>query len=71
MPLHLSSGYFTQILAISCECALLILGSKGQRSRSQCMDYKTIIIMKQSPNDSRVCPIDFGVKSSKAMVRMF
>ena len=39
-PLHLSSWNFTHRLPMSRGYALLILGSKGQRSRSQCIDYR-------------------------------
>ena len=74
--LHLSSWNFTHRLPMSRGCALFILGSKGQRSRSQCIDYRkwfmlhnffpfTPIIMKlhtQTPHESRMCPIYFGVK---------
>ena len=63
---------------------IFILGSKGQRSRSQCIDYRkrfmshnffpfTPIIMKlhtQTPHESRMCPIYFGVQRSKVKVTM-
>ena len=63
--------------------AMFTLGSKGQRSRSH-IDYKkwlmshnsfpfTPIIMKlhtKTPNELRMCPIDFGVKRSKVKVTM-
>ena len=39
-PLHISSWNFTHRLPMSWGYALLILGSKGQRSRSQCIDYR-------------------------------
>ena len=65
-------------------CALWNLGSKGQRSRSQCKDYWkwflahncfpfTPIFMKlhmQSPHESSMDPMDFGVKRSKVKVTM-
>ena len=38
-PLHLSLWNFTCSLPMSQVCALCNLGSKGQRSRSQCKDY--------------------------------
>ena len=58
---------------------LWTLGSKGQRSRSQCKDYWkwflahncfpfTPIFMKlhmQSPHESSMCPMEFRVKRSK------
>ena len=83
-PLHLSPWNFTHRLPMSRGYALLILGSKGQRSRSQCIDYRkrfmshtffpfTPIIMKlhtQTPHESRMCPIYFGVKRSKVKVTM-
>ena len=63
---------------------LWTLGSKGQRSRSQCKDYWkwflahncfpfTPIFMKlhiQSPHESSMDPMDFGVKRSKVKVTM-
>ena len=64
--------------------ALWNLGSKGQRSRSQCKDYWkrflvhncfpfTAIFMKlhmQSPHESSMDPMDFAVKRSKVKVTM-
>ena len=72
-PLHLSSWNFTHRLPMSRGCALFILGSKGQRSRSQCIDCRkrfmshnfflfTPIIMKlhtQTPHESRMLPYLF------------
>ena len=81
-PLHLSSWNFTCRLPMSQGCALYILRSKGQRSRSQCINYWkwfpahncfpfTPIIMKlhmQTRHEARMCPIDFRVKGSKVKV---
>ena len=80
--IHLWSWNFIHLLLMSQGCALLILGSKGQRSRSWRM-----VIWKWFPDDnwlcnqpmimklhtlthheSRMCPIDFGVKRSKVKV---
>ena len=83
-PLHLSLWNFTCSLPMSQVCALWTLGSKGQRSRSQCKDYWkwflahncfpfTPILMKlhmQSPHESSMDPMDFGVKRSKVKVTM-
>ena len=83
-PIHLSLWNFTCILPMSQVCALWNLGSKGQRSRSQCKDYWkwflahncfpfTPILMKlhmQSPHESSMDPMDFGVKRSKVKVTM-
>ena len=83
-PLHLSLWNFTCSLPMSQVCALWNLGSKGQRSRSQCKDYWkwflahncfpfTPIFMKlhmQSPHESSMDPMDFGVKRSKVKVTM-
>ena len=83
-PLHLSWWNFTCSLSMSQVCALLNLGSKGQRSRSQCKDYWkrilahncfpfTPILMKlhmQSPHELSMDPMDFGVKRSKVKVTM-
>ena len=83
-PLHLSLWNFTCSLPMSQVCALWNLGSKGQRSRSQCKDYwkwflahncfpYTPIFMKlhmQSPHESSMDPMDFGVKRSKVKVTM-
>ena len=76
------SWNFIHLLTMSQGCALLILRSKGQRSRSWRM-----VIWKWFPDDnwlcnqpmimklhtlahheSRMCPIDFGVKRSKVKV---
>ena len=62
----------------------IVSGSKGQRSRSQCIDYWkwfmlnncfsfTPIIMKlhiKTPHEWRMCSSDFGVKRSKVKVTM-
>ena len=83
-PLHLSSWNFTCSLPMSRVWALWTLGSKGQRSRSQCKDYWkwflthncfpfTPIFMKlhmQSPHEPSMDPMDFGVKRSKVKVAM-
>ena len=83
-PFHLSSWNFTCSLPMSRVCALWNLGSKGQRSRSQCKDYWkwfqahncfpfTPILMKlhmQSPHESSMGPMKFGVKRSKVKVTM-
>ena len=83
-PLHLSSWNFTCSLPMSQVWTLWTLGSKGQRSRSQCKDYWkwflahnyfpfTPIFMKlhmQSPHELSMDPMDFGVKRSKVKVTM-
>ena len=83
-PLHLSLWNFTCSLPRSRVWTLWTLGSKGQRSRSQCKDYWkrflvhncfpfTPIFMKlhmQSPRESSIDPMDFGVKRSKVKVTM-
>ena len=83
-PLHLSLWNFTCSLPMSQVCTLWNLGSTGQRSRSQCKDYWkwflahncfpfTPIFMKlhmQSPHESSMDPMDFGVKRSKVKVTM-
>ena len=75
-PFHLSSWNFTGTLPMRQEWALSTSGSKGQRSRSQCIDYWkwlmlhncfpfTSIIMKlhtKTPLELRVCPVDVRVK---------
>ena len=75
-PLHWSSWNFTCSLSMSRVWTLWTLGSKGQRSRSQCKDYWrwfqahncfpfTPILMKlhmQSPHESSMGPMDFKVK---------
>ena len=79
-PLHQSSWNFTGTLLLSQGWALLTLGSKGQRSRSQCIDYWkwlmshncfpfTPIIMElntKTPHESRMCPMDVGVKCQRS-----
>ena len=83
-PLHLSLWNFTCSLPMSQVWALWTLGSKGQRSRSQCKDYWkwflahncfpfTPIFMKlhmQSPHELSMDPMDFKVKRSKVKVTM-
>ena len=80
--IHLWSWNFIHLLPMSQGCALLILGSKGQRSRSWIIDVwkwfpdhnwlcNPPMIMKLhtlAPHESRMCPIDFGVKRSKVKV---
>ena len=44
-PLHLSSRNFKQRLPMSWGYALLVSGSKSQRSRSQCIDYWKWLIL--------------------------
>ena len=65
-PLHLSSWNSTHRLPTSRGCALLIFGSKSQRSRSQCNCYPfSPIITKlhtQTPIELRMCPVDLGSK---------
>ena len=77
--LHRSSWNFTCSLPMSRVWALWTFGSKGQRSRSQCKDYCkwfqahncfpfTPILMTlhmQSPYESSMGPMDFGVKKVK------
>ena len=83
-PVHLSSWKFTGTVLMSQGWALLTLGSKCQRSRSQCIDYWkslmshnsfpfTPIIMKlhtKTPLEWMVCPMGVGVKRSKVKVTM-
>ena len=80
--IHLWSWNFIHLLPMSQGCALLILGSKGQRSRSWIIDVwkwfpdhnwlcNQPMIMKLhtlTHHESRMCPIDFGVKRSKVKV---
>ena len=80
--INLWSWNFIHLLTMSQGCALLILRSKGQRSRSWRMviwkwfpDDNWLcnppMIMKLhtlAPHESRMCPIDFGVKRSKVKV---
>ena len=82
--LHLLSWNFKQRLPTTRRSALSILGSKDQRSRSQCIyNWKwfmshnsfpfTPIIMKlltKTPHEWRMCPKDFGVKRLKVKVTM-
>ena len=83
-PLHLSWWNFTCSLPMSWVWTLWTLGSKGQRSRSQCKDYWKWflahncfpfihIFMKlhmQSPHESSICPMKFRVKRSNVKVTM-
>ena len=74
--IHLWSWNFIHLLPMSQGCALLILGSKGQRSRSWRMVIwkwfpDDMVIMKLhtlTHHESRMCPIDFEVKRSKVKV---
>ena len=82
--LHLSSWNYTGTLPMSQGWALLTSGSKGQRSRSQFIDFWkwlmshncfpfTPIIMKlhtKTPLEWRVCPMGVRVKRSKDKVTM-
>ena len=79
-PLHLSLWNFTCSLPMSRVWTLWTLGSKGQRSRSQCKDYWkrflahncfpfTPIFMKlymQSPHESILDPMDLGSKGQRS-----
>ena len=83
--IHLWSWNFIHLLPMSQGCALLILGSKGQRSRSWIIDVwkwfpdhnwlcNPPMIMKLhtlAPHESRMCPIDFGVKGQGHGLSMF
>ena len=76
------SWKFVHLLLMTQGYALLILGSKDQRSRSRGIDdWKRFpdqnwpcnppMIMKLhalAPHESRMCPIDFGVKRSQVKV---
>ena len=80
--IHLWSWNFIHLLPMTQGCALLILGSKGQRSRSWIIDVwkwfpdhnwlcNPPMIMKLhtlAPHESRMCPIDFGVKRSRTWI---
>ena len=82
-PLHLSLWNFTCSLPMSRVWTPWTLGSKGQRSRSQCKDYWkwffahncfpfTPIFMKlhmQSPHESSMCPMKFRVKRSRSQCK--
>ena len=79
-PLHQSSWNFTGTLPLSQGWALSASGSKGQRSRSQCIDYWkwlmshncfpfTPIIMElntKTPHESRMCPMDVESKCQRS-----
>ena len=81
-PLQLYWWIFTCSLLMSRVWTLWTLGSKGERSRSQCKDYWkwflahncfpfTPIFMKlhmQSPHESSMCPMKFRVRRSKVKV---
>ena len=81
-PLHLSSWNFIQRPPMTWGYALWVSGSKGQRPRSQCIDNRkwfmshncfpfTPIIMEihtKTPHESRISPMDFGVKRLKVKV---
>ena len=78
--IHLWSWNFIHLLPMSQGCALLILGSKGQRSRSWrmviwkwfpddnwlCNQPMIMKLHTLAPHESRMCPIDFGVKRSRS-----
>ena len=80
MKLHMQTPHEARMCPIDFE----VKRSKGQRSRSQCINYWkwfpahncfpfTPIIMKlhmQTPHEARMCPIDFEVKRSKVKVTM-
>ena len=80
--IHLWSWNFIHLLPMSQGCALLILGSKGQRSRSWrmviwkwfpydnwlCNQPMIMKLHTLTPHESRMCPIDFGVKRSTVKV---
>ena len=76
------SWNFIHLLTMSQGCALLILRSKGQRSRSWrmviwkwfpydnwlCNQPMIMKLHTLTPHESRMCPIDFGVKRSTVKV---
>ena len=76
------SWKFIHLLTMSQGCALLILRSKGQRSRSMrmviwkwfpddnwlCNQPMIMKLHTLTPHESRMCPIDFGVKRSTVKV---
>ena len=80
--IHLWSWNFIHLLPMSQGCALLILGSKGQRSRSWrmviwkwfpddnwlCNQPMIMKLHTLAPHESRMRPIDFEVKRSKVKV---
>ena len=80
--INLWSWNFIHLLTMSQGCALLILRSKGQRSRSWrmviwkwfpddnwlCNQPMIMKLHTLAPHESRMCPIDFGVKRSKVKV---
>ena len=83
-PWNMSSWHIVQRLPICWWCALLNLGSKGQRSRSQYIDnWKLFMshncflithimmdIHTETLNDLRMFPIDYFGKMSNAKVTM-
>ena len=76
------SWNFIHLLTMSQGCALLILRSKGQRSRSWrmviwkwfpddnwlCNQPMIMKLHTLTPHESTMCPIDFGVKRSTVKV---
>ena len=80
--INLWSWNFIHLLTMSQGCALLILRSKGQRSRSWrmviwkwfpddnwlCNQPMIMKLHTLTPHESRMCPIDFGVKRSTVKV---
>ena len=80
--INLWSWNFIHLLTMSQGCALLILRSKGQRSRSWrmviwkwfpddnwlCNQPMIMKLHTLTPHESRMCPIDFEVKRSKVKV---
>ena len=80
--INLWSWNFIHLLTMSQGCALLILRSKGQRSRSWrmviwkwfpddnwlCNQPMIMKLQTLTPHESRMCPIDFGVKRSTVKV---
>ena len=83
LPFHLLSWNFIQRLPMSRGCALRVSGSKGQRSRSHCIDYlKWLLVYNcfpftsafielhtQIPSESRICPNDIGIKAWRVWIR--
>ena len=81
-PFHLSSWNFIQRLPMSRGWALWVLGWKGQRSRSQCIDYSKWFLVHNCfrftsafiklhahiPSESRICPNDIGIKAWRVWI---
>ena len=74
--LHISSWNFTHRLLLCRGCGLLICRSKGQRSRSQCIDNLLSLYTfhhetsHKNPCWVEMCSIDFEVKMSEVRVTM-